>query len=95
MEERVVRFRPRAVLIVLGVPWRPSSPSSVVWVTRDVLIWVAIAIFLAMALNPAVDWLQTRGLRRRGASVAVVFVGAVLTVHRRAARSSCRRSSAR
>jgi predicted PurR-regulated permease PerM len=80
MEERVVIFRPRAVLVVLGVALVAFIALRVIWVTRDVLIWVAIALFLAMALNPAVDWLQTRGLRRRGASVAVVFVGTVLTV---------------
>jgi predicted PurR-regulated permease PerM len=33
-----------------------------------------------MALNPAVDWLQARGLRRRGAAVGVVFVGTILAV---------------
>jgi predicted PurR-regulated permease PerM len=80
MEERVVIFRPRAVLVVLGVALVAFIALRVIWVTRDVLIWVAIALFLAMALNPAVDWLQARGLRRRGASVAVVFVGTVLTV---------------
>ena len=52
----------------------------VLWVTRDVLIWAAIAVFLAMALNPAVEWLQARGIRRRGLAVGIVFVGAVLGI---------------
>jgi predicted PurR-regulated permease PerM len=51
----------------------------VVWVTRSVLIWVLIAVFLAMALNPAVDWLARRHIRR-GIAVAIVFVGAILVV---------------
>ena len=36
--------------------------------TRSVIIWVLIALFLAMALNPAVEFLVRRGLppRRRG-----------------------------
>ncbi len=51
----------------------------VLWTTRDVLIWVAIAMFLAMALNPAVDALQSRGLRR-GAAVALVIVGTLCAI---------------
>ena len=33
-----------------------------------------------MALNPAVDWLQSRGIHRRGIAVGMVFVSAVLAV---------------
>jgi predicted PurR-regulated permease PerM len=80
MDERLVRFRPRAILVVLGVVLAAGIGLRVLWVTRDVLIWVAIALFLAMALNPAVDWLQARGIRRRGAAVGIVFVGTVLAV---------------
>lgn len=36
-------------------------------------------MLLAMALNPAVDWLQTRGVRR-GAAVAIVIVSATLII---------------
>jgi predicted PurR-regulated permease PerM len=80
MEERWIYFRPRAVLVILGVILVAFLGVRVLWITRDVLIWVAIAVFLAMALNPAVDWLQARGLRRRGAAVGVVFVGTILAV---------------
>jgi predicted PurR-regulated permease PerM len=80
MEERLVRLRPRAVLVVLGVILAAGVALSVLWVTRDVLIWVAIAVFLAMALNPAVDWVQAHGVKRRGAAVGIVFVGTVLAV---------------
>ena len=80
MEQRWIYFRPRAVLVVLGVILAAFLGVRVLWITRDVLIWVAIAVFLAMALNPAVDWLQVRGLRRRGAAVGVVFVGTILAV---------------
>jgi predicted PurR-regulated permease PerM len=80
MDERVVRFRPRAILVVLGVVLATGIALRVLWITRDVLIWVAIATFLAMALNPAVEWLQLRGVKRRGAAVGVVFVGTILFV---------------
>ena len=80
MQERLVRFRPRAILIVLGVVLAAGIGLRVLWITRDVLIWVAIAMFHAMALNPAVEWLQSRGLKRRGAAVGIVFVGTILLV---------------
>ena len=44
-------------------------------VTRQVLTWILVALFLAIALNPAVDWLQERGIRRRGYAVALTSLG--------------------
>jgi predicted PurR-regulated permease PerM len=78
-EERVVRFRPRTVLTVIGVILASAVVLEVVWVTRSTLIWVLIAVFLAMALNPAVDWLVQRGVRR-GIAVGIVFVGTLLLI---------------
>jgi predicted PurR-regulated permease PerM len=78
-DERLVRFRPRAILSVIGVLLAVAVVLEVVWVTRSVIIWVLIALFLAMALNPAVEFLVNRGLRR-GLSVGVVFVGAILLI---------------
>jgi predicted PurR-regulated permease PerM len=80
MEERLVTFRPRAVVSVLLVILAAAAVLQVAWVTRDVLIWLLIALFLAMALNPAVDWLLDKGIPRRGAAVAIVYVGAVLAI---------------
>jgi predicted PurR-regulated permease PerM len=80
MEGRLVYFRPRTVLVVLAVVLAAALVLRVLWVTRDVLIWAAIALFLAMALNPAVEWLQARGIRRRGLAVGIVFVGTVLGI---------------
>jgi predicted PurR-regulated permease PerM len=80
VEERLVRFRPRAVLVVLGLILATFAIIRVVLVAQSVLIWVLIAVFLALALNPAVDWLQEHGLKRRGAAVAVTFSGAILAI---------------
>ena len=79
LDERIVRFRPRAVLNVVGVLLAVAIVLEVVWITRSVLIWVLIALFLAMALNPAVELLTRRGIRR-GVAVAIVFVGAILVI---------------
>jgi predicted PurR-regulated permease PerM len=80
VEGRLVFFRPRTVLVVLGVILAAALVLRVLWVTREVLIWVAIAIFLAMALNPAVEWLLARGIRRRGLAVGIVFLGTLLGI---------------
>ena len=80
VEERLVRFRPRAVLSVLGILLATVVVLQVVWVARGVLIWTLIALFLALALNPAVDWLQAHGVERRGAAVAIVYVTTLLVI---------------
>lgn len=77
MEERVVRFRPRAVLVVIGIALATAGALWLVWLTKGVLLWILIAAFLATALNPAVDWLMRHGVRRRGGAVAIVFLGAL------------------
>jgi len=73
-DERVISFRPRTIitaavlLVAIGVVlW-------IVWVSRRVLIWTFVSAFLAVALNPAVGALQRRGIHRRGAAAAVVYV---------------------
>jgi predicted PurR-regulated permease PerM len=80
MEERLVRFRPRAILVVLGIILAGVVLIEVVMAARGILIWIFVAIFLATALNPAVDGLQRGGVRRRGLAVAVVFVTAILAI---------------
>ena len=57
MEERLVRFRPRAIVSVLGIILAAVVLIQVIQVARGVLIWILVAVFLAVALNPAVEWL--------------------------------------
>ena len=80
MEERLVRFRPRAILVVLGIILAGVVLIEIVQAAQSVLIWIFVAIFLALALNPAVEGLQRRGVRRRGLAVTIVFVGAILAI---------------
>jgi predicted PurR-regulated permease PerM len=79
-EERLVRFRPRAILVVLGIIVAAIVLIEVVQAARGVLIWIGVAVFLALALNPAVEWLLARGVPRRGLAVTIVFVTAILAV---------------
>ena len=80
LEERLVRFRPRAILVVLGIILAAVVLIEIVLAAQGVLIWIFVAIFLALALNPAVEGLQRRGIRRRGLAVTIVFVGAILAI---------------
>jgi predicted PurR-regulated permease PerM len=73
-DERVVTFRPRTVVTVAALLVGVAIVLWVVWVSRRVLIWAFVSAFLAVALTPAVDALQRRGLHRRGAAAAVVYL---------------------
>ena len=73
--ERLVRFRLRTVLSLLVIIIAVAVVLEVIWIARHVLTWIAISLFLALALNPAVEWLQRRrGLKRRGAAAAVAYL---------------------
>jgi predicted PurR-regulated permease PerM len=72
--ERVVTFRPRTILSVALLLVGVAIVLWIVWVSRRVLVWTFVSMFLAVALSPAVDALQHRGLKRRGAAAAVVYV---------------------
>jgi predicted PurR-regulated permease PerM len=74
LEERIVRLRPTTILAVLGITFGFLLVLYVTWISRQVLTWILVALFLAMALNPAVEALQRRGLRHRGAAAAVTFL---------------------
>jgi predicted PurR-regulated permease PerM len=75
-QERSVYFRPRTILLVIGIIVASFLTLEVLWISRRVLSWIFIALFLALALNPAVDRLERR-LGRRGAATGVVSVAAV------------------
>jgi predicted PurR-regulated permease PerM len=75
--ERLVRFRLRTVLSLLGTVIAVAIALQVVWISRHILTWILISAFLALALNPAVDWLQQHGLKRRGAAAGVTFLLAI------------------
>jgi len=72
--ERLVRFRLRTVLSLLATIIAVAVVLEVVWIARHVLTWILISLFLALALNPAVEWFQRRGLRRRGLATALTYL---------------------
>jgi predicted PurR-regulated permease PerM len=75
--ERLVRVRLRTVLSLLATIVAVAVVLEVIWIARHVLTWILISLFLALALNPAVEWLQRRGIKRRGWATAITYVVAL------------------
>jgi predicted PurR-regulated permease PerM len=80
LEERLVHFRPRTVLVVLGIILAALVMIQIVQSARSILIWIFVALFLALALNPAVEWLVEHGVKRRGLAVAITFIAAIVAI---------------
>ena len=64
----------RAILRVVGVLLAVTLTLWLIWVSRGVLTWVAIAAFLAVAINPLVNLLQDRLRLRRAPSILIVYI---------------------
>jgi len=77
--ERLVHFRPRTVLVVLGILIATGLVLEVLWIARHVLTWIFIALFLALALNPAVDGLERR-IKRRGLATGIVYLATLAAI---------------
>jgi predicted PurR-regulated permease PerM len=52
----------------------------IVSIARQVIVWILIALFLALAINPLVELLQRRGLRRRGIATGVAILLVLLGI---------------
>jgi len=78
--ERIVSFPARTVFMVVGIVIAVAAVLEVLWIARHVLSWILISLFLALALNPAVEWLQRHRIRRRGAAVGITYIGVLLGV---------------
>jgi predicted PurR-regulated permease PerM len=72
--ERVVTFRPRTILTVAALLVGVGIVLWIAWVSRRVLVWTFVSLFVAIALNPAVDALQRRGIHRRGLATGLVYL---------------------
>ena len=80
MAERIIRFRVRTILTVLGLAVAVWALLHVITVTRQVLVWFFIALFLALAINPLVELLQRHGIPRRGLASAAAFLLVLLGI---------------
>jgi predicted PurR-regulated permease PerM len=69
--ERLVSFPVKTVLTVLGLIVAVWALLHVVVVARSVFVYIFVAIFLTLAINPLVAWLMRRGVKSRGAASGI------------------------
>jgi predicted PurR-regulated permease PerM len=76
--DRVVSLRPRNIVTVALILVGLALALWVLYTARHVLTWVFVALFLALALNPAVEALQRRTpISRRGSAAAIIYLAAL------------------
>ena len=80
MNERVVDLRPRTIFRVLMMVLGLAIALEVIWISRHVLAWVVIALFLALALDPAVGWIQRRTKLSRGPAIGLTYLIAIVLI---------------
>src|SRR2546423_12539016 len=78
--ERVVRFRSRTILSAIGIILAVAGVLELLWISRHVITWILISIFLALAINPLVDWLGAHGVKRRGLAVAIAYLSVLVAL---------------
>jgi predicted PurR-regulated permease PerM len=69
---------PRTVLMVLAIVLGVALVLVLGYLALAALAWISIAAFFAMALNPLVEWLERRGLKRGSAAAVVFLVGLIV-----------------
>lgn len=76
----ITSIRPRAVITIVGLVVIVAAALWLMWLSKRIITWVLIAMFLAVALNPAVDAFQ-RWLRlRRVPAISLTFlIGLLIT----------------
>jgi predicted PurR-regulated permease PerM len=72
--ERLVRFPVRTVLTTLATIIAVAIVLEVVWIARHVIVWILVSLFLALAMNPAVEFFQRKGIRSRGLAAGVTYI---------------------
>ncbi|MEU7189396.1 AI-2E family transporter [Streptomyces sp. NPDC045470] len=72
--QRMPRWLPRAMVLALALVACFQLASWAFHQLISLLLNVLIAFFLALAVEPAVDWMAARGMRRGGAT-GLVFLG--------------------
>jgi predicted PurR-regulated permease PerM len=77
---RVVDIRTRTILRVLGVVIAVAVVLEVIWISRHVISWLFISLFLALALDPFVSWIERRGRVGRGAAIAIAYLVVALVI---------------
>jgi predicted PurR-regulated permease PerM len=74
VHERILRVHLRTVLSLTATLLAVFVLLYLLWLTRQIIVWLLIAVFLAVALDPLVSWFQAHGLARRGLAVLAALL---------------------
>jgi len=73
--ERMFRVRVRTVFMVVAIVLVALELANLIAIAEHIIVWILIALFFAVALNPLVELIQRRTpVRRRGLAVGAAFV---------------------
>ena len=78
--DRDVRFPVRTIFTVLGLIVAVWALLHVIMIARSVLVYILIAVFLTLAINPLVVWLMRRGVRSRGLASATACLLVLIAI---------------
>jgi predicted PurR-regulated permease PerM len=78
--ERVVDVRSRTVLRLLLIVLAVAVTLEIIWIAREVVAWIVIALFLALALNPLVGWIERRGRVKRIVAITIAYALVLIVV---------------
>lgn len=71
---------PRDVLVVIGIVLAVALALTLLWLSRRIILWLLIAMFLAVALNPAVEFFRRRVRMPRVLAISFVYVLGLVAV---------------
>jgi predicted PurR-regulated permease PerM len=78
--DRVVEIRTRTILRILGTTVVVAAFLELFWIARPVLTWFMVSLFLALALDPFVSWVERRARLKRSAAIGVVYLALALAI---------------
>jgi predicted PurR-regulated permease PerM len=78
--DRVVEVRTRTVVRILLIVLAAAVLLEVVWISRHVLTWIMISIFLALALDPLVSLIERRLGARRALAIVLAYIAVALVI---------------
>jgi predicted PurR-regulated permease PerM len=71
---------PRRLLNLVLVLVAAYAVLTIIRSLRGVFVMIAVSLFLSFAMEPAVQWLSRRGMRRGPATALVFLIGVLLTI---------------
>ena len=77
-QERLVDLRAATVIRTLAIIIAAALAVEIIWIARQVISWIVIALFLALALDPLVGLFERRAKLARGWAIGAVYVALAL-----------------